>query len=101
MIRLTNNPESERADAILEEWRGVNHDDEIIIVQSETLTVDGPSFQAHAEGLFAGRGPDPWGTRATQLKTVPGRVRDVRLCGASGCSTLAGCSARLLHWRHV
>ncbi len=53
-IRLTNNPESQRADAILEEWRGVDHDDEIIIVQSETLTVDDASFQTHTQELFAG-----------------------------------------------
>ncbi len=52
-IALTNNPESERADAILEEWRGVTRDNEIIIVRSETLTVDDPAFQAHAEELFA------------------------------------------------
>ncbi|MCH8051372.1 MAG: MMPL family transporter [Chloroflexi bacterium] len=53
-VRLTNDPESERANAILEEWRGETHDNEIIIVQSETLTVDDPAFQAHAEELFAG-----------------------------------------------
>ena len=52
--RITNNPESQRADAILEEWRGVTHDNEIIIVQSETLTADDAAFQAHAEELFAG-----------------------------------------------
>ena len=32
----------------------MDHDDEITIVQSETLTVDDASFQARAEGLFAG-----------------------------------------------
>ena len=52
-IRLTNDPESERADAILEEWRGEDHDDEVIIVRSDTLTVDDAAFQDHAEALFA------------------------------------------------
>ncbi|MEX1158785.1 MAG: MMPL family transporter, partial [Thermomicrobiales bacterium] len=52
-IRLTNNPESERAKTLLEEWRGEDHDDEIVIVQSEDLTVDDSVFQAKVETLFA------------------------------------------------
>jgi RND superfamily putative drug exporter len=58
---LTNNPESTRADKLLEEWRGVDHDREIVIVQSDELTVDEPAFKAKVEDIF-GRvtalGPD-------------------------------------------
>ncbi|MEX0682826.1 MAG: MMPL family transporter [Dehalococcoidia bacterium] len=51
-IALTNNPESQRADDILEAWRGEDHDDEIIIVQSADLTVDDPAFQSHVEAIY-------------------------------------------------
>ncbi len=50
---LTNNPESEQADALLKKWRGPDHDIEIVIVQSQQLTVDDPAFQAKVNDLFA------------------------------------------------
>lgn len=49
---LTNNPESVRADNLLEQWRGVDHVHEIVIVQSQDLTVDDPAFQAKVEDIF-------------------------------------------------
>ena len=51
-IALTNNPESQRADAILEDWRGEEHDNEIIIVQSESLTVDDAAFQSRVSDIY-------------------------------------------------
>jgi RND superfamily putative drug exporter len=51
-IRLTNNPESERADTLLKNWQGERHDNEIIIVQSQDLTVDDPAFQAKVQDIY-------------------------------------------------
>src|SRR5713101_1232162 len=51
-IRLTNNPESARADSLLEKWQGVRHDNEVIIVQSQDLTVDAPAFQARVQDIY-------------------------------------------------
>ncbi len=51
-IRLTNNPESARADSLLEKWQGVRHDNEVIIVQSQNLTVDAPAFQARVQDIY-------------------------------------------------
>ena len=51
-VRLTNNPESERADALLEEWRGEDHSEEVVIVQSEELTVDDREFQMRVDSLY-------------------------------------------------
>ncbi len=59
--RLTNNPDSERADALLEEWRGEEHGDELIVVRSESLTVDESEFQHTVEDIYArvtALGPD-------------------------------------------
>ena len=50
--RLTNNPESQRADAYLEEWRGEEHDTEVVIVRSDVLTVDDAAFEAKVDGLY-------------------------------------------------
>jgi RND superfamily putative drug exporter len=52
-FHLTNDPDSERADAILEDWRGEQHDDELIIVQSATETVDDPAFEQKVEEIRA------------------------------------------------
>ncbi len=51
-IGLTNNPESEKARAILEDLRGPEHANEIVIVQSPDKTVDDPQFRAFVEGLY-------------------------------------------------
>ena len=48
------NPESKRADTLLEErLRGPKRANEIVIVRSETLTVDAPAFQDYVEGLYS------------------------------------------------
>ncbi len=47
----TNGPDSERGDEILESWRGPTHSNEIIIVQSETLTVDDAAFEARVRDI--------------------------------------------------
>jgi RND superfamily putative drug exporter len=44
-VSLTNGPDSERADDILESWRGPTHSNEIIIVESQDLTVDDAAFE--------------------------------------------------------
>jgi RND superfamily putative drug exporter len=51
-VRLTNNPESQRADTLLKQWRGPDHDQEIVIVQSQDLTVDDPVFQTKVKDIF-------------------------------------------------
>jgi RND superfamily putative drug exporter len=50
---LTNGPESERGDALLEQWRGPEHDNEIVIVQSQTLTVDDAEFSTEVQEIFS------------------------------------------------
>lgn len=60
-VRLTNGPDSQRADDLLEAWRGKDQDNEIIIVSSDTLTVDDAAFRDKVEGLYnevVGLGPD-------------------------------------------
>ena len=53
-FKFTNDPDSERGDKLLEErLRGPRKVNEIVIVQSESLTVDDPAFQARVESLFA------------------------------------------------
>ena len=53
-VSLTNNPESQRAEDLLEDrLRGPEPTNEIIIVRSDTATVDDPQFQAQVEGIFA------------------------------------------------
>ncbi len=51
---FTNSPESVQADKLLEDrMRGPRKVSEIVIVRSETLTVDDPAFQAHVQDLYA------------------------------------------------
>lgn len=53
-IDFTNNPESRRGFQLLEErLRGPQQINEIVIVQSDSLTVDDPAFQAYVEELYA------------------------------------------------
>jgi RND superfamily putative drug exporter len=50
---FTNKPEGKRAQELLEDrLRGPRRVNEIIIVRSETLTVDDPAFRAYVEGLY-------------------------------------------------
>ncbi|MCH8109118.1 MAG: MMPL family transporter, partial [Chloroflexi bacterium] len=50
---FTSNPESQRADTLLEErLRGPKKANEIVVVRSDTLTVDDPAFRAQVEGLY-------------------------------------------------
>ena len=50
---FTSNPESQRADSLLEErLRGPKKANEIVVVRSNTLTVDDPAFRAQVEGLY-------------------------------------------------
>ncbi len=52
-IALTNSPESQRAEDLLEErLRGPQPTNEIIIVRSESATIDDPEFQAFVEGIY-------------------------------------------------
>ena len=57
-----NNPESKQADTLLEErLRGPKSVDEVIIVRSDTLTVDDPAFEAYVDDLYGeimALGPD-------------------------------------------
>ena len=53
--RLTNNPESERGDKLLEDrLRGPDKVNEIVIVRSQALTVDDPQFRQLVEQVYAG-----------------------------------------------
>ena len=50
---FTNNPDSKQADDLLEERFGLpKGTSEVVIVQSETLTVDDPAYQEFVEGVF-------------------------------------------------
>jgi RND superfamily putative drug exporter len=53
--KLTNNPESARADTLLRERLGTSDTriDETAVVRSPTLTVDDPAYRSHVERLFA------------------------------------------------
>jgi RND superfamily putative drug exporter len=59
---ITTNPESKQARALVEErLRGPQRVNEIVIVQSETATVDDEAFRSYVERLYAdvsGLGPD-------------------------------------------
>ena len=59
---FTSNPDSKRADELLEDrLRGPKATNEVVIVQSESMTVDDPAFQAVVQGLFeeiASLGPE-------------------------------------------
>jgi uncharacterized membrane protein YdfJ with MMPL/SSD domain len=50
---FTNNPESERAQALLEErlFGGEQQEQELLIVQSDTTTVEDPAFQEYVQSL--------------------------------------------------
>ena len=55
-IELTNNPEADRADALLDErmqFDGGPSPAEYVIVGSETLTVDDPAFREYVDGLVS------------------------------------------------
>ena len=52
-LRLTGNVESERAKSLLEERLGSRSITEIVVIQSDSLTVDDPAFQEKAESIFA------------------------------------------------
>jgi RND superfamily putative drug exporter len=51
-VSLTNGPESERADDILERWRGPTHSNEIIVVRSQDLTVDDAAFESKVRDIY-------------------------------------------------
>ena len=51
-LRLTGNVESERAKKLLEERLGIRPITEIVVVQSDSLTVDDPVFREKAETIF-------------------------------------------------
>ena len=61
-FRLNSSAESERADRLLEDrLRGPKPSSELVIVQSDSLTVDSPEFRAKAEAVqadIASLGPD-------------------------------------------
>ena len=53
-VALTNDPESQRAENLLEDrLRGPEPTNEIVIVRSDTATVDDDQFRATVEGLYA------------------------------------------------
>jgi RND superfamily putative drug exporter len=50
---FTNDPDSQRADKLLEErLRGPKKANDIVVVKSDTLTVDDPAFKQRVESLF-------------------------------------------------
>ena len=51
-LRLTGNVESERAKRLLEERLGSRSITDIVVVQSDSLTVDDPAFREKAESIF-------------------------------------------------
>ncbi len=61
-FNFTNTPESQRGVELIEELRGVPFStNEVVIVRSETYTVDEPEFEEFATGVFediAGLGPE-------------------------------------------
>ena len=50
-FRLSDSAESVRADALLERLRGDEQINEVVIIQSETVTVDSPEFRAKVEAI--------------------------------------------------
>jgi putative drug exporter of the RND superfamily len=57
---LTNNPDAEKGRALLEQWQGPTHDNEVVIVKSDSLTVDDSAFKAKVTDLasrITGLGP--------------------------------------------
>ncbi len=59
---FTSNPDSKRADELLEDrLRGPKGTSEVVIVQSDSMTVDAPAFQEFVQGVFgeiASLGPE-------------------------------------------
>ncbi len=59
---ITTNPESRQARTLIEQrLRGPQRDNEIVIVQSQTATVDDPAFRSKVESLYrdiTALGPD-------------------------------------------
>ncbi len=58
---FANQPESKRAMKLLEALTGPAEAQEVVIVRSDTLTVDDPAFREYAQGLFSrimALGPD-------------------------------------------
>jgi RND superfamily putative drug exporter len=54
-VRFTNNPESQRADALVRaSFPGSDKPQEFVILRSPTLTVDDPAFRRQAAALTAG-----------------------------------------------
>jgi RND superfamily putative drug exporter len=52
-VAFTNNPESKQAENLLEErLRGPRQTNEVVIVQSEDLTVDDPQFRSFVESVY-------------------------------------------------
>ena len=51
-LKLTGNVESERAKTLLEERLGHRDVTEIVVIQSESLTVDDPAFQQRVQEVF-------------------------------------------------
>ena len=52
-FRLSSSAESERAEVLLEDrLRGAKPINEVVIVQSESETVDSPDFQAKVEAVY-------------------------------------------------
>ena len=51
---FTGNPDSKRGDELIEDraLSGPKGTSEVVIVQSETLTVDDPAYQEFVEGIF-------------------------------------------------
>ena len=91
--RLTGNIESNRAEDLLEErLRGPKPVLEVVVVQSDTLTVDDPAFRERVEGLFAelvGAGPRGRGCGAALL---PGQTtrRSPSSLPSRSCLPIAG-----------
>ncbi|MBI2856478.1 MAG: MMPL family transporter [Chloroflexi bacterium] len=58
---FTNTPEAQRGLDLIEEMKGPSSTNEVVIVRSDSMTVDSPAFQAIVEGIFGdlqALGPD-------------------------------------------
>lgn len=53
-VQMTNDPEADQAEELLEErLTGPERDTEIVIVRNESATVDDPAYEAYVKGLAA------------------------------------------------
>lgn len=80
---MTNNPESQQAERLLERLRGPERTNEIVIVRSADRTVDAPGFQSFVQQLYAdvsslGPGVVAGGTNYYQSKDEALLSRDRR-----------------------